>query len=280
VAENERKEIKSLFYSELRGEAAVADYRTNVPGLARCAVSRALRSLFWALPVILAGGLAEANSVVATRQAALGGSSFGLEIRLDDPARSRPNDAWVAIGPDKGLDGETSIRGSFLIDLRNLQLPSRRRGAGRPHLCFLGLSQAEDWATARVILFVERGRRQSWVIGARLWDDGLHRYVTAGRAVLAQPRSRRRTSVVRVDFEWRAATSPGARDGQLRLTRTVKGEPELLFERADLDNAAQTLNYLRAGVVNSAHQRNRTRGKLYLDDFSLSRTYGPVVSED
>lgn len=260
----------------------VADYRSNVRGLAGV-VGPGLRTLGWALPLVLGGALVEANSVVVTPDAALGGSSFGLEVRLEDPAQTRPNDAWVAVGPDKGLDRETSVRGHFLIDLRRLELPARPRGDAPAHLCFLGLSQGEDWATARVILFVERVSRRSWVIGARLWDDGLQRYVTAGRAELARPRSRRRSSgssVVQLEFAWRAATRPGTRDGQFRLTRTVDGEPEILFERTDLDNGAQTLSHLRAGVVNSRHQREGTRGVLYLDDFSLSRTYGPVVGEN
>jgi hypothetical protein len=261
----------------LRERVRVADYRSDVRSLAGVA-SRGLRTLGWVLPLALGTALAEANSVVVTPRAALGGSSFGLEIRLEDPAQVRPSDAWVAIGPDKGLDRETSVRGSFLIDPRKLLLSARRRGAGNAHLCFLGLSEAEDWTSARVILFLERGPGRSWVIGARLWDDGLRRYVTAGRAVLAEPRSPRRTSVVRVDFAWRAATSPEARDGQFQLTRTVGDEPELLLERADLDNATQTLSYLRAGVVNSRHQRTHIHGELYLDDFSLSRTYGPLVT--
>jgi hypothetical protein len=263
---------------------AAAEYREGGPFSAARRLSEGIRTLC-CVALVLGAGSVEANSVRVTPKAGPGGSQFALQINIDDAKHTKPIDAWVGLGPDKGLAGETLVQGSFLVDLRRLRLPRPARGARKAHLCFLGLSQAPDWATARVILFLERARDGSWLIGARLWDDGRGRYLTAGRAALATPSSVRRargaggsSPMVRIDFEWGAATSPGARDGQFRLTRTVEDEPELLLERVDLDNGNQSLSYLRAGVVNSAHQRKHTRGKLYLDDFSLSRVYGLAVA--
>ena len=45
----------------------------------------------------------------------------------------------------------------------------------------------------------------------------------------------------------------------------------LMFERNDLDNRTQALNYMHVGVLNKDHHRPGMFGELYLDEFELNR---------
>jgi hypothetical protein len=246
---------------------------------------RPLACLFGILAFLLAGSSAQANSVTVRGEAALGSPGFRLAVILDDPDTMARNDAWVGIGPDRGMAEESHVVGHFVIDLGGLRMAPSRPENPR-HLCFLGLSETADWQTARVILFLERGPDRSWLIGARVWDDALASYVAVGPSLLIENRATvsRSPSVpaepgpppeaIRVDFEWQAASAPGAQDGLLRLYRTVAQGTELLAESTALTNGSQKLNFLRVGVVNAAHQARGTFGTLSLDDVSLSRTFG------
>ena len=238
--------------------------------------------------VFLVGAAAEANSVTVKGGAVLGRSGFQLVVTLEDPASVEPNDAWVGIGPDKGMAEETQVVGRVVIDPAALRMAPSSPSTPN-HLCFLGLSETSDWATAKVILVLERGPGRSWLIGARIWDDALASYVAVGPSVLTEavpttsrsPRAPRETgpgpSAMGVEFEWRVASAPDGEDGVFRLFRTVDGSRELLLESAAVANGTQTLNYLRAGVVNGAHQARDTFGTLFLDDVGLSRTFDPVA---
>jgi hypothetical protein len=238
------------------------------------------------LLAMLAGGAAEANSVTVDGRTGLGGPGFRLEVTLEDPVSTEPNDAWVGIGPDKGMAAETHVAGRFVIDPGALRLPPD--SPSHPsHLCFLGLSETEDWSTVRLILFLQQGPDRTWLVGARVWDDEAGGYVSVGPAPLTvgvattsrSPGTPRTPgpgpSAVLVDFEWSAESAPGARDGLFRLHRTVDGARELVLEHASLTSATQNVRFLRAGLVNGTHQSKGTFGRLSLDEVSLSRAFGP-----
>lgn len=233
-----------------------------------------------ALCFVLPAATGEGNSIQVTPDAALGGSRFGLEITLDDPARVPSTSAWVAVGPDKGLEDETAVSGSFLIDPADVTMSE---DGARNHIEVLSFFQDLGPSGIRIAFFLQRGRGGRWLLGAWVRDDAEGRLVLAGRGTLAAGpaeapgpdsgnRRQRRRAATRIDFEWVAASAPDAADGHLRVFRTEPGgEKAFLFERTGLDNGTQTLNHLRVGVVNRQHHFSGTSGRLYLDDFVLSR---------
>ncbi len=227
-----------------------------------------------ALLMVLAAATSEGNSIQVTAGAALVGQ-FGLRITLDDPALTRPTEAWVSIGPDKGMVNETAIHGGFFIDPGNLTM-SRTPGPQdqTEHFCFLSFSQDTGPQGAKVILFLEPGPDGTWLIGARIMEDSNPRLVVAGRASLIEYEP---VVLTAIEFEWGAASAPGARDGYLRLFQAVDTEKTLLFERTDLDNGAQTLNHLRIGVVDKSHHSPGTYGELLLDDIELYRSPAAII---
>jgi len=245
---------------------------------------RTLPGILATLALTLVAGFSEANSVTVRGDAAFGGPGFHLVAIVVDPGLVPPNDAWAGIGPDRGMSEETQIVASFVVDPGRLWMAASTPEEPH-HLCFLGLSETADWTTARVILFLERGPDRSWLIGARLWDDALARYVVVGPSFLVEttPTVRRSprgavssSSGIRVDFEWHAASEPGAQDGVFRLFRGVDQGRELVLERTGLSSGTQRLSFLRVGVVNAAHQARSTVGTLSLDEVRLSRTFGPA----
>jgi hypothetical protein len=241
--------------------------------------SRRLQRFFPALILTLSVASAEGNSIQVTPSAALEGA-YGFRITLDDPTETPPREAWMAVGPEKGIAEETAVYGSFSMDLTNLTMgngersgPRRRRRISRAQaqVSFLSLSRDLDPASATVVVFLEQGSGGNWFLGAHVWNDSLVRFAEAGKAPLSEPQP----GTTSVAFEWGAASSPGAHDGYLRLFQMIEGQPTLLFERNDLDNGAQVLNYMQVGMVDVSRQFPGTYGDLYLDELELNREPSP-----
>ena len=221
--------------------------------------------------------LAEANSIQVMPSAALGGSRFGLELKLDDPASNRAKDAYVAIGHEKGLQGEASLEVGFTLDPSGL-VPARD---GRPGtLSFLRLGRRRGWSGTGLVVFIERTPQGTWLIGAWSRDDATGAFVLAGRAPLPlEPVTSGAPPALppRIEIEWATASEPAGRaHGYLRLLSVAgDGERALLLENADLDNTRQLVDYVQLGVV-AADRAPGVSGRLLLDDFEVNRTAPPL----
>lgn len=239
----------------------------DVRSVKRVSVSRTGRL---ALGFLLTGaGLvppAEANSIQVTPAAALDGSLFGLELRL--AAWSRPTDAYVAIGQEKGVWDETALALGFLLDPSGL-VATCDGWPGR--LSFLRLARSPGGAG--LVVFLEQDPQNAWFIGAWSWDDALRRFVLAGRAPLQvgpyAPRPQ-------VEVEWAAASEPAGRErGYVRILSVESdGDRALLLENSDLNNARQRVGYVELGVRATDHAPG-VSGRLLIDGFQLSRTWPP-----
>lgn len=236
-----------------------------------------VRLAFGILVVAGALPLAEANSIQVTPSAALGGSRFGLELKLDDPTSGRAKDAYVAIGHEKGLQGEASLEVGFTLDPGGL-IAARNGQSGT--LNFLRLGRRRGSSGAGLVVFIERTPQSTWLIGAWSWDDATNRFRLAGRAPLPfEPGAAGAPPVLlpRIEIEWAGASQQAGRGrGYLRVLSVASdGERALLLEDADLDNASQLVSYVQLGVVAADHAPG-VSGRLLLDDFEVNRTAPPL----
>lgn len=253
------------------------------------------------LPVLalLAGPApVRANSLTVGGGAAMGGTGFGLRVTLDDPAMTAPNDAWVSIGPDKGMLGETSILGGFLLDVSGLTV-------GPGGLRFLRFYDQLGAGGERVVFFLEKVSSGSWQLGAWTWDDTMAQLVLAGQGALPGPcpppaapstapgglsagssfacPETGPSPVLAIEFEWQAAATPGT--GRLSVfarpiaptqafaqptARRVAIDSTVVLHREDLDNASQSLSYMQLGVLAAEHPA-QTFGDLSLDEIAVRR---------
>lgn len=208
---------------------------------------------------------------MVTPAAALDGSHFGLELRLDDPASGRRARAFVAIGPEKGVRNETTLEVGFTLDPRGLVVTSAG-GPGR--LSFLRLGRGR----AGLVVFLEQIPLNAWSIGAWSWDDATGRLVLAGQASLpfADPTGGP-TVPPRVEVEWAAASRAPARSrGYLRILSVAEGgERALLLENTGLDNASQRIGYVELGV-RTADDAAGVSGRLLIDNVQLTRSSPPL----
>lgn len=229
------------------------------------------RKLTPALLAIALGAapVAQAHSVhVAPRGNAPDAAAHALELRLDDPARVSPVDAYVAIGPEQGLASETALAVALSLDLGRLRAVASE---GRPALLpFLRLATARDPESTKLVLFLSSDPRGGWSLGAWSWDDTLGRYTLVGQAPLVAGSTSRASAAVRVALEWAAAT-PDSVHGSLRLLRVDDGDARtLLFERTDLDNGGQAFSHARLGVL-AAERALGVTGSVQFDDFEIAR---------
>src|SRR5574340_562835 len=247
----------------------------------------------WALvaTIIACPPAAFGNSIRVSPGAALEGR-FGLELALEDPAARPATDAFIALGPEKGLHAETAVVASFSLDPRQLKV-----GVGtsqEPALPFLRLGEGPE--RVRLVVSVERGADRDWRLAVWSWDDAQGRWKLAVRTALPLEASLRKESdpeYTRLALEWTAAPA-GDTKGRLRLLRlrpralgrghegehaAVAGqagsersdaEPVVLFDNEALDNAGQTVSYVQLGVLAKEHPRG-VAGRLRIDDVEIQR---------
>ena len=241
----------------------------RVPGLNTAGLA------FGLLAAAGAPGLAEANSIRVTPSAALGGSRFGLELKLDDPASNKATDAYVAIGPEKGVRDEASLEVGLTLDPGGLVAAGRRKPGA---LSFMRLADTGGPGRPGLVVFLEQTPVKGWFIGAWSWDDATGRFVLAGRAPLRFETARGVAVAAirpRVEVEWAAASELGGR-GYLRiLSVAANGERALLLENTDLNNATQRVGYVELGVRAADHAPG-VSGRLFLDNFEINRTSPPL----
>ncbi len=210
---------------------------------------------------LAAPGEGEGNSLAVTKRSALEGG-FGLELRLQDPARSPATEAWIGLGVAGGLlRDESALRGRFAIDTGGLAMSEVR---GRDQLGLLRFDQRAGGGEACALLVIRR-TAEGLSLGAWLRDDSSGQWLWAGEAPL--PR------VAHVRFEWASGSAPGARDGRFRLSLSNEPEDEghLVVARDDLENAGQRVNHLRLGVVDRSAHAAGTVGVIGIDGFALFR---------
>lgn len=250
----------------------MADARSGrrIQGLDTALLAFGLLAAAGALP------LAEADSIRVMPTVALGGSRFGLELKLDDPASKAATDAYVAIGHEKGLQGEASLEVGFTLDPSGL-VAARDGQAGR--LSFLRLTGRPGQGGAELVVFVEQTPQNTWLIGAWSWDDLTDGFVLAGRAPLPFEPARGGAPpalLPRIEIEWATASEPAGRaHGYLRVLSVASdGERALLLENTDLNNASQLVNGVQLGVLAADHAPG-VSGRLLLDNFEVNRTAPP-----
>jgi len=232
-----------------------------------------LRHALIVLTTLGVAGTAEGSSVSVTTTAALEGN-FGLQVSL---AESQSTEAWIAIGPEKGLQAENAVHASFLIDPTHVIIKKRwrRRRRFRRQLCFLSLSQELGPTGSSVALCLEKDRLGAWLASAWLRDDTSQGYIHTGWVNLTGSASPGQEDPgeplpARIEIEWGAASQPGAHDVYFRLFRTLDGQRNLLIDRVGLANGTQTVSYLQVGVVSQTARR--ISGELYLDSIEIERT--------
>lgn len=200
-----------------------------------------------------------ADSIRVTRRGALSGSRFGLEIDIADRALTPGVDAFITLGPDKGLHGEISLHARLSLDVSGLQAASGSTGV-LPFLRF-----GEEPGRNALVLFLAHDTQLGWEVGAWSWDETLRQFVVAGRAPLG-------AGVPRLEVQWDAA-SPGLADGRLRVLRvdaeSADEPPLLLFESAGLANSG-SIGFVQLGVL-ARDAVSGASGRLSIDDVELDR---------
>jgi hypothetical protein len=207
------------------------------------------------------------NGIGASTQAKLGTSGqYGLWISLLDAAS---NPVYVMAGPNQGFNGNTTLRGSFFIDIQNLTM------SPAPGVNFFRLMSFDDGTGtgAKPRLTFELNRNDSvggWAILVNSWNDAANALQFAGGggfALAGDPNGHN----VRIDFEWRAG-NPGHLSRW--KTRYVGGYPDsagtVSVLSVDLPGAGTAvINALYMGMISGKDPG--TFGQLYLDELSISR---------
>ena len=213
------------------------------------------------LIVSTAGNAFAANSLDVNANAALQGS-FGLEVLID--GADNLGEAYVV--SDHPVT-ETTYNFKFLIDPTNLTAAAER-------FFIMGSIKKTDPPVRNFLLIYLRrsGNGQFWEIQSNVRDDSNSFQAwqapikICGDAGTAIPC----TSVAPVEFEfqWQAASAPGANDGSLRILKNGTVRVEFL----NIDNDAQTIDEALFGAIfmSNATQGNAA-GSYYFDEFVSTR---------
>lgn len=230
--------------------------------------------LILALLLLLPAAAATANSLDVNATAKMGGTNFGLELVLLDPAVTPADRAYVAAGPSNGFSNECNLSGSFFINPQNLAMPST---IGQNHFRLLhfykGFSSNSD---VKLIVFLHKvpGSPETWFLTAWHWDESLlsgagnWRFTGNGFFALTDNPA---WSENRIDFSYTCG-SPG----NLTMWRTLYtgGAPGATIEmfNVPLTNSPNGhVNWVFVGMLNEASHFNGTVGSVYLDEFTFSR---------
>jgi hypothetical protein len=215
-----------------------------------------------------------ANSISVTADAAMGssnsdncgvpGTGCGLEVDFTGPQSS----AYVQTNT---LSNESAIRLRFIMDPGGqLSNPGQMNMQLGGNVRIVNFYTGFVVGGVNIVLFLKRGtaadsyRFACWV----RQDNGV--FTFGGESYLTGLNP---TSATVVEFEWRAATAPGANNGLVRATRTEDrpGAPTAtMFERTNLDNDTVRLNIMQMGSVVGTDYLT-TEGVLYLDEVSIVR---------
>lgn len=224
--------------------------------------------------ILVVAGNASANSIAVTTNAAIEGT-YGLEVDFT----GAQSNAYVMSG-DRGTNphpwsDETGIRVRFLIDPgtpAGSTLSMANQGNIRIAQFFM------DYVTrgVKAVLFVKRNSTgDSWRLQCYVRDGahGTDNFVLGGAGYLTGLTPGWGDETI-VEFEWQAASAPGANDGRVKATRTQLNNPSAvtatIFERTDLDNDDHFLNLMWFGSIGSGEVGN-PEGYIKLDSVSITR---------
>jgi hypothetical protein len=214
--------------------------------------------------------LRNTNGIGASTAAKLGTSGqYGLSISLLDVAS---NPVYVMAGPNQGFAANTTLRGSFWIDVQHLTM-SPAAGVN-----VFRMMSFEDSAPAgskpRLTFDLHRNDALGgWAVVVSSWNDAagsggsLQFAGGVAFAAVGDPNGHN----VRLDFEWSAGNP-----GHLRLwkTRYIGGAPDgagtvLILDLGLPGAGTAVVNALYMGMVSGKDPG--TYGQLYLDELQLSR---------
>jgi hypothetical protein len=231
-------------------------------------------SLVTVVVILLLAGGASANSISVTANAALEGS-WGLEVDFTG-AQSL---AYV-MSADRGANphpwsNETGVRIRFIID-PGTPAGSTLSMANQGNVRITELMMDYVTRGVKVVLFVKRNstgvswRLQCYVRngthGADDFDFGGAGYLTG-----LTPGWGDQTIV---EFEWQAASAPGANDGRVKATRTQLNNPGAvtvtIFEKTNIDNDDHYLNIMWFGAIGRGEVGN-PEGYIKLDSVNITR---------
>lgn len=225
--------------------------------------------------VFFSAAIVTADSIDVNAGAALEGN-FGLEVNYD----GAPSLAFVQsrnAGPNPHpWNNETGIQVSFLIDPGDTTAGTFQMGAGGEVRM---LNVFEDFTPGfgvKIVLFLKKSlNNNAWRMSCyvRNGTSGSDGFVFGGEGYITGLTPAWGTKT-QIDFEWQAATAPGANDGRVKMTYLTVNNPaavpQTVFERTDLDNDDHVLNILRLGSI-STSQVGSPEGFFKVDDFSLRR---------
>ena len=219
------------------------------------------------IALLVALPMTAANSVAVTQAAKLGPatSQWGLQVTLQDV--SPRNATYVYVGPDKGFNNETTLRGSFFVDPQGINISGLNSfqmidfldaPGGHVHLIF---HLQQDPNTLNYHLNVWHWNQ--------LLNSGAGNWAFAGGGFIALKNAAWHNN--RIDFVWNAGNP-----GHLTMWRTLytNGAPDAsgtvqMFSNDLPGMSGAVINYVFAGMF--ASQDPGTSGVLYLDEFSFSR---------
>ena len=199
------------------------------------------------------GGYA-VNSLVVSAGAALNGTGFGLSVNHDGSANN------VYVDSTHPTD-ETHYLFRFWISPATLVLD--------PNTAIRIAAVGDDGAPAQhVVLFLRRDTATTphqWLLNAWRKDD-TGTYVFANS--LFHSSITAADKVRQYEFEWTAATAPGANNGSFRMTRLI---PTVVTKtNLSLDNDTIQVDNIRIGTLAGAGV-NAVSGAYFFDEFESYR---------
>jgi len=192
--------------------------------------------------------------------AAMNGTSFGLEVVLDG-SQSTANAFVQDSTPDVNM--ETVYRASFLFNVNDMTAI-----VGARHLIASLATLSSNGARA----FTLQLRKT-----AATWDVRVFASLTASatqrRSITPIPLSTDQPQ--RITMEWTSASGPGVADGFIRLTVSDPDGSNAVFEeRSDILNWTQTARNMKLGHIGASID-TPSSGSHYYDEFESFRTLAP-----
>jgi hypothetical protein len=225
-----------------------------------------LAAVLAALPV------SGANSIAVTQAAKLGPTTslWGLEVTLQDVAPR--NATYVYVGPSKGFNNETTLRGSFFIDPQGVTFGTAPGAFSFQMITFL--DNTSPTGHVHLIFHLRQDTSNgNYFLNVWHWNQTLNsgngNWQFSGGGFFALKNAAWHNT--RLDFSWNAGNP-----GHMVMWRTLytNGLPDasgtLQIFSADLPGMQDAvINYVFAGMFGS-HDPG-TFGVLNLDGFSFSR---------
>ncbi|KAB2966010.1 MAG: hypothetical protein F9K18_06120 [Thermoanaerobaculia bacterium] len=206
--------------------------------------------LVLAAAVVLSAGAALAqNTLTVNNTAALGGTTFGMDISI---AAAATNSVYVQ---SDHPNAETHLLMKWRMNLVATTAPIS--GGGR-NLRFL-LVRDETAARNHLILFAQRQQTGNWRLAAWTWDTVGNTYVFAGGHFLS-------AYATNLDLQEECDWTPGAGNGTLTCTRVGSA---FTFTNATLNNGGLVGDTIRTGFLD--FDAFNSVGHVYFDEYEFYR---------